>query len=108
MIRKEIGLEQYYTPQSTANWVIQVIRDQPFWIDLVEFIEPTAGKGVFVDALKPYEHYATIHYGDLEPQREDIQKWDALQVNVPELPDGKSKEVRGCALLVTRHKALRF
>ena len=191
MIRKDIGLEQFYTPQATADWVVQIIRDQPWWIDIVEFIEPTAGKGVFLNALKPFEHYATVHSGDLDPQHLDVQQWDALQVNVPallmhpkrgvqvprdhvclignppfgrqsklagqiwdhyadhvgytafivprsmaipktfsksrsipkchdllftlslpedkfELPDGKMKAVKGCALLVTRHKALRF
>lgn len=45
MIRKEIGLEQFYTPQDTANWVVQVLRDQPWWIDIVEAIEPPAGPG---------------------------------------------------------------
>ena len=67
MIRKEIGLDQFYTPQATADWVVTVLRDQPFWIDIVEAIEPTAGKGVFVNALKPYDHYMTVHAGDLEP-----------------------------------------
>ncbi len=191
MIRKDIGLEQFYTPQATADWVVSVIRDQPWWIDIVEFIEPTAGKGVFVEALKPFEHYATIHAFDLEPKHPAVQHHDALTVDVPallmhptkgvqvprdhiclignppfgrqsklarevwdhyaehcgytafivprsmaipktysksrtipechdllftlslptskfELPDGKSKDVKGCALLVTRHKALRF
>jgi len=85
MIRQNITLEQFYTPQTTADWVIQTIRDQPWWIDLVEFIEPTAGKGVFVNALKPYEHYATVHAGDLEPKHPDVQQWDALTVDVPKL-----------------------
>lgn len=191
MIRKEIGLEQFYTPQATADWVVDVCRDQPWWIDIVECIEPTAGKGVFVNALKPYEHYMTVHSGDLEPLHPDVQTWDALKVDVPalllhprqgvqvprdhvllignppfgrqsalarqiwdhyaehagysvfivprsmaipkgysksrtipkshdllftlslptdkfELPDGKTKSIKGVALLVTRHKALRF
>lgn len=191
MIRKEIGLEQFYTPQETADWVVDVLRQQVFWIDIVEAIEPTAGKGVFVNALKPYEHYLTVHAGDLEPRHPEVQQWDALKVDVEkllwhekkqavvprdhvllignppfgrqsalarqvwdhyaewcgysafivprsmaipktysksrtipkshdllftlslptdkfELPDGKTKSVKGVALLVTRHKALRF
>lgn len=191
MIRKEIGLEMFYTPQETANWVVQVCRDQPWWIDIVEAIEPTAGKGVFVNALKPYDHYMTVHAGDLEPKHPDVQQWDALKVDVPallmhpkkqvqvprehvllignppfgrqsalarqvwdhyaeqfgytafivprsmaipktysksrtipknhdvmsvhslptdkfELPDGKTKSIKGVALVMTRHKALRF
>lgn len=191
MMRKEIGLEQFYTPQATADWVVSVIKDQPWWIDIVEAIEPTAGKGVFVNALKPYDHYMTVHAGDLEPKHPDVVQWDALQVDVPklllhprkgvqvprdhvllignppfgrqsklardiwdhysehvgytafivprsmaipktysknrtiprchdllftlslpsdqfELPDGKTKAIKGTALLVTRHKALRF
>ena len=191
MIRKEIGLEQFYTPQATADWVVDVCRQQPWWIDIVEAIEPTAGKGVFVNALKPYEHYLTLHAGDIEPKHPEVQHWDALKVDVPqllwhekkqavvprehvllignppfgrqsslarqiwdhyaehcgysafivprsmaipktysksrtiptchdllftlslpsdkfELPDGKTKAVKGCALLVTRHKSLRF
>lgn len=85
MIRKDIGLEQFYTPQETADWVVKVVRDQPWWIDIVECIEPTAGKGVFVNALKPYEHYMTVHAGDLEPKHPEVQHWDALQVDVPNL-----------------------
>lgn len=191
MIRRDIGLEQFYTPQATADWVIKVIRDQPWWIDIVECIEPTAGTGVFLNALKPFEHYMTVHSFDLEPKHPDVILQDALTVDVknlllhptkgvqvprdhvllignppfgrqsklagqiwdyysddvgytafivprsmaipktitksraipknhdllftlslPEdkfqLPDGKTKVVKGCALLVTRHKALRF
>ena len=191
MIRRDIGLEQFYTPQATADWVIKVIRDQPWWIDIVECIEPTAGTGVFLNALKPFEHYMTVHSFDLEPKHPDVILQDALTVDVkklllhptkgvqiprdhvllignppfgrqsklagqiwdyysddvgytafivprsmaipkfitksraipknhdllftlslPEdkfqLPDGKMKVVKGCALLVTRHKALRF
>lgn len=191
MIRKDIGLEQFYTPQATADWVIKVIRDQPWWIDIVECIEPTAGTGVFLNALKPFEHYMTVHSFDLEPKHPDVILQDALTVDVknlllhptkgiqiprdhvllignppfgrqsklagqiwdyysddvgytafivprsmaipkfitktraipknhdllftlslPEdkfqLPDGKTKVVKGCALLVTRHQALRF
>jgi hypothetical protein len=85
MIRKEIGLEQFYTPQATADWVVQVCRDQPWWIDIVEAIEPTAGKGVFVNALKPYDHYMTVHAGDLEPKHPDVVQWDALTVDVEKL-----------------------
>lgn len=85
MIRKEIGLEQFYTPQETADWVVQVCRDQPWWIDIVEAIEPTAGPGAFVNALKPYDHYMTVHAGDLEPKHPDVQQWDALQVDVEAL-----------------------
>lgn len=85
MIRKEIGLDQFYTPQATADWVVTVCRDQPWWIDIVEAIEPTAGKGVFVNALKPYEHYMTVHAGDLEPLHPDVQQWDALTVDVEKL-----------------------
>lgn len=191
MIRRDIGLEQFYTPQATADWVIKVIRDQPWWIDIVECIEPTAGTGVFLNALKPFEHYMTVHSFDLEPKHPDVILQDALTVDVKnlllhptkgvqiprdhvllignppfgrqsklagqiwdyysddvgytafivprsmaipkfitksraipknhdllftlslpedkfELPDGKMKVVKGCALLVTRHKALRF
>lgn len=92
MIRKEIGLEQFYTPQTTADWVVQVLRDQPWWIDIVECIEPTAGTGVFVNALKPYEHYMTVHAGDLEPKHPDVQQWDALTVDVPGLLWNEKKQ----------------
>ena len=94
MIRKEIGLDQFYTPQATADWVVQVLRDQPWWIDIVEAIEPTAGKGVFVNALKPYDHYMTVHAGDLEPLHPDVQKWDALTVDVPALLMHPKKQVQ--------------
>ena len=192
MIRKNFNpLEQFYTPQATADWVVQVCRDQPWWIEIVECIEPTAGKGVFVNALQPYDHYMTVHAFDLEPLHPDVQQADTLEIPVEtllwndkkgcptprdhvllignppfgrasglaykvldhyaehcgymavivprsmaippsysksrtmpkshevlftlslpdnkfELPDGKTKEIKGCALLISRHKALRF
>ena len=92
MIRKEIGLDQFYTPQATADWVVKVIRDQPWWIDIVECIEPTAGKGVFLNALKPYAHYMTVHSFDLEPKHPDIKQGDALLVDVPALLYHPKKE----------------
>lgn len=94
MIRRHIGLEMFYTPQATADWVVQVCRDQPWWIDIVEAIEPTAGKGVFVNALKPYDHYLTVHAGDLEPKHPDVKAWDALNVDVPELLKHPTKGVQ--------------
>lgn len=93
MIRKKIGLEQFFTEPETAKWVIEVCRDQPWWIDIVEVIEPTAGDGVFLDPLKPFDHYLTVHSGDLEPKRADIQQWDALTVDVPKL---LWNEKKGC------------
>ena len=94
MIRKEIGLDQFYTPQATADWVVQVCRDQPWWIDIVEAIEPTAGKGVFVNALKPYDHYMTVHAFDLEPLHPDVQEADTLEIPVETLLWNDKK---GCA-----------
>jgi hypothetical protein len=85
MIRKEIGLDQFYTPQATADWVVDICRQQPWWIDIVEAIEPTAGCGPFLNALKPYEHYMTVHSFDLEPKHPDVIQGDALQVDVQSL-----------------------
>ena len=103
MIRKEIGLDQFYTPQATADWAVKVIRDQPWWIDIVEAIEPTAGKGVFLNALKPYEHYMTVHSFDLEPKHPDVIQKDTFEVDVPALlyhPKKKQQIPRDHVLLI--------
>lgn len=83
--RKSIGLEQFYTPLSTAKWAVQILKDQPWWFDIVEAIEPTAGMGAFVEALKPQAHYMTVHAFDLEPKHPDVIQQDTLTVDVPKL-----------------------
>ncbi len=81
MTRKTAGLDQFYTPQSTADWVLQVLHDQPWFLDLTAAIEPTAGRGAFIEALRPHGHLA-VHAYDLEPAHPDVLRQDALRVDV--------------------------
>lgn len=93
MRRTDILLEQFYTPLATAEWVIKVIRDQLWWLDIVEAIEPTAGKGAFIEALKAYT-YLKLHSFDLEPKHPDIKSQDTLTVDVPSILHNVDKGCR--------------
>lgn len=103
MIRRDIGLEQFFTPHRTAEWVVDVCRDQPWWGDIVEAIEPTAGAGSFVRALKRHSHYMTVHAIDLEPRHADVTQGDTLEVTVADLLLHRAQNVptpRGHVLLI--------
>lgn len=81
-VRSNKALDQYYTPLVTAQWVVSIIKFQPWWLDITHIIEPTAGKGAFIDALQGTEHYLKLHAFDLEPKHPKVQKADALKTIV--------------------------
>lgn len=82
VVRSNQALDQYYTLPSTAEWVVSILKFQPWWFDITHAIEPTAGKGAFVDALKGTEHYLSLYAFDLEPKHPRVKKADALRVEV--------------------------
>lgn len=77
----KIKNDKYYTPPEIAEYVvnktIEIIGEK----NITEFIEPSAGAGVFLQYLdnldKPYLAY------DIEPEGENIIKQDFLKLNIP-------------------------
>ena len=74
----KIEHDKYYTPQHIVDLVIERTKEVIGLDNITEFIEPSAGKGAFLDALyklgKPVQAY------DLYPEREDIIEQDFLKL----------------------------
>jgi site-specific DNA-methyltransferase (adenine-specific) len=69
------ALSQFYTPLATANWCFQQLLERLPANDNYNFIEPSAGRGVFMDAVQPY---GSVIGFDIDPKRDDIIKIDFL------------------------------
>ncbi|HHX70665.1 MAG TPA: hypothetical protein GX708_21760, partial [Gallicola sp.] len=73
----KIKLDKYYTPPDLAEYIVnktkEIIGDE----NITEYIEPSAGAGVFLDYLdKPYLAY------DIEPEDNRIIEQDWLTVDL--------------------------
>ena len=70
--RKEINNEQFFTNFETAERLAKVIESQPWFGDITKVIEPSAGDGAWLKAMKVDEAY------DIEPQHPDVALQDFL------------------------------
>lgn len=81
--KSDIGLEQYFTPQSVADRLaesmIQIVGEEAAMTQ--RWLEPSAGAGAFIEALVkhgvPLDH---IDAFDLEPRHPHIQQADFLEI----------------------------
>lgn len=72
-----VNLDKYYTPKDLAEYVVKKTREIVGEDNIIEFVEPSAGGGVFLEYLnKPYLAY------DIEPDNESIMKQDFLELNL--------------------------
>ena len=70
--------DKYYTPPDLAKYCVDKTEDIIGKENITEYIEPSAGGGVFLNYLdKPYLAY------DIEPEDIRIQKQDFLTLNIP-------------------------
>jgi hypothetical protein len=99
------GLEQFYTIGSVAEYLTNVA------VGIIgsglDWVEPTAGKGAFVDALYGIGESVTAY--DIDPKHESVIQCDILT----DTPDVKGKAVignppfgRACSLAVKIFNAL--
>lgn len=73
----KINLDKYYTPKTLANYVFKKTKEVIGDENITEYLEPSAGSGVFLDFLdKPYLAY------DIEPEHKDIVKQDFLSLEL--------------------------
>ena len=70
--RKEINNEQFFTNFETAERLAKVIEDQAWFSDITKVIEPSAGDGAWLKAMKVDEAY------DIEPQHPNVALQDFL------------------------------
>lgn len=74
----KIKNDKYYTPVELAKYCVDKTNEIIGKDNITEYIEPSAGAGVFLDFLdKPYLAY------DIEPEDDRITKADWLTVNLP-------------------------
>lgn len=73
----KIKNDKYYTPPELAMYCVEKTKEIIGDENITEYIEPSAGSGVFLDYLdKPYIAY------DIEPEDERIIKQDYLTVDL--------------------------
>lgn len=70
--------DKYYTSQELAEYCVHKTEEVIGIDNITEYLEPSAGGGVFLDYLK--QNY--IAY-DIEPEDVRIQKQDFLTLNIP-------------------------
>lgn len=73
----KIKNDKYYTPPDLAEYIVNKTKEIIGKENIIEYIEPSAGAGVFLDYLdKPYLAY------DIEPEDNRIVKQDYLELEL--------------------------
>ena len=70
--------DKYYTSQELAEYCVHKTEEVIGIDNIIEYLEPSAGGGVFLDYLK--QNYRAY---DIEPEDIRIQKQDFLTLNLP-------------------------
>lgn len=81
--RKEINNEQFFTEFETAERLAKVIESQPWFADITKVVEPSAGDGAWLKAMKVHEAY------DIEPKHPDVKLQNFLDDEFEIKNDGK-------------------
>jgi hypothetical protein len=74
---KKLHLDKYYTPSSLAEYVVSKAKEVIGEDNITEYLEPSAGAGIFLDYL-PKD---TLAY-DIEPEDDRIIKQDYLELDL--------------------------
>ena len=75
---KNGGEDKYYTRPFVAEYVTQLVIDR-FGVN-IDYIEPSAGSGVFLDAYKQISNKENIKGYDINPHSDEIINQDWLQI----------------------------
>lgn len=77
IIIAKINNDKYYTPPGLAKYIVNKTKEIIGEENIIEYLEPSAGAGVFLDYLdKPYLAY------DIEPEDSRITKQDFLELDL--------------------------
>jgi predicted RNA methylase len=79
---RSVGLEQFYTTKTMTDLVLSRIRNKPWFRSATEFVEPSAGAGVFVDELMKQSPHTPVRAYDLQPKHRSVKKQDYLKLNL--------------------------
>lgn len=73
----KLHLDKYYTSKELAEYVVNKTKEIIGEENIIEYLEPSAGSGVFLNLLdKPYLAY------DIEPENNKVVKQDFLTLNL--------------------------
>jgi len=76
----KIENDKYYTSKELAKYCVEKTKEVIGITNITEYIEPSAGSGVFLDYLnKPHKGY------DIEPEDTRIMKQEYLALDIPYL-----------------------
>jgi len=75
---KKIYLDKYYTPSDLAEYCVNKTREIIGKNNITEWVEPSAGAGVFLPYLE--NNYLAF---DIEPEAENIEQKDYLELDLP-------------------------
>lgn len=75
--KRKVGKEQFFTQDKTAERLALWVKKQPWFTEVTEVIEPSAGDGVWLDQFDNIIGY------DLEPKNPAIIKQDFLHLCLP-------------------------
>jgi hypothetical protein len=81
--RKQINNEQFFTNFETAERLAKVIQSHPWFSQVTKVVEPSAGDGAWLKAMKVHEAY------DIEPKHPDVVLQDFLSNDFAVENDGK-------------------
>lgn len=80
--RRVTGKEQFYTPRPTAEWVVKKVLKVVAQPKKTNWLEPSAGSGVFVDVLAAHGIKQVLAV-DIEPHHSQVKKHDFLTWKAP-------------------------
>ena len=77
--RQDVNKERFYTDPSTAERLIKELKNLPWFRSATEFLEPSAGSGVWLPFLPPH---TPLQAFDLEPKHHSVKEQDYLKLNL--------------------------
>jgi len=80
--RKEVNLERFYTRNITAEYIVDKLKNKPWFRSATEFLEPCAGAGVWLDTLQSRQPHTPRLAYDLDPRHPLVKKQDYLKLNL--------------------------
>ncbi len=80
--RKEVNLERFYTRNITAEYIVDKLKNKPWFRSATEFLEPCAGEGVWLDTLQSRQPHTPVKAYDLDPRHRNVKKQDYLKLNL--------------------------
>lgn len=81
---KKIPLDKYYTSEEVVNKCWEILKETINFDEITEIIESSAGNGAWIDKIK--ETNIDYKLYDIEPEHEEIEKADFLELNLDYKP----------------------